>query len=152
VSRERDEPGHCLRAPLSELTSASDVQEKLYRTRARFRIEDARKRVDDVVRSDLAPVVELHAFPEFERPCEPVARGPPELRQRRFDDQSLIELDEAIEDLLGDGPAVDVADTGWVEGLGVLPQWAPIYLARGCSVSVLRPHRQRSGTDERPEQ
>ena len=100
VPVERDEARYRLRAPFSEVGRASDVQEEFRGAGMCHRVEDASERVDDIVRSDLAPVVELHAFPEIERPREPIPRGSPELSQCRFDRQGLVELDQAIEDLL----------------------------------------------------
>jgi hypothetical protein len=90
---------------------------------------------------DLAAVVELHALPEIERPREPIPRGAPELRQRRLDRQRLVELHETVEDLLGDGSAVDVADPSGVERLGVMAERSAVHRAETGALPILGPGR-----------
>ena len=79
---------------------ALDGAEKIGRARPGLRVHEPRQRVYDVLGGHLAAVVEAHALPEGERPREPVARRLPELGQRRCDHQRVIELHEAVEDLL----------------------------------------------------
>ena len=47
-------------------------------------------------------MVKFHPFPEREGPGEPISRGFPELGESRSDREGLVELDETIEELLGD--------------------------------------------------
>src|SRR5262249_17711464 len=82
-------------------------------------------------------MVKPRTLAEVERPDEPIARGSPELGERRLDRERLIELDQAVEDLLRDGSAVDVPDSSWIEGLGILPQRSPVDAVRAGSLAVL---------------
>src|SRR5262249_26731284 len=82
-------------------------------------------------------MVKPRTLAEVERPDEPIARGSPELGERRLDRERLIELDQAVEDLLRDGSAVDVPDSSGIEGLGILPQRSPVNAVRAGSVAVL---------------
>ena len=91
-----------------------------------MRVQNARERIDDVVGRDLATVVEVDALAQGERPREPVARCAPELRQRRRDGQRLVERDEAVEDLLHDGPAVDVIAERGVERRRIVADRPPV--------------------------
>src|SRR4029453_7323762 len=122
------------------------------RARARLRVENARERIDDVLRNDLAPVVELRAAANGEGPHQPVARRPPELRERRHDRERVVVLHETIEDLLRDGQAVHVADTRRIEGLWVVTERPPIDGVRGVLVLVRGAQGRRLRTQERGRQ
>jgi hypothetical protein len=126
------------RTPLGELPRALDVQEQLGRAGLRPGIEQARERIDDVVGDDLAPVVELHSLAELERPREPVPRRAPECGEGRLDREGLIELDEAVEDLLRHRAAIRVGDPCGIESPGPAPEVADRcrYRAPGPSSGV----------------
>ena len=104
------------RAPLPKLRRALDSHEVVGAARAGPGIQEPREGVDDVVRRHLPAVVEPDALPEGECPRQPVARGDPELCERRRDAERLVELDETVEQLLADREAVDVAETGRIQG------------------------------------
>ena len=63
--------------------------------------------------------MELDALAERERPGEAVTRRLPVLRERGHDGERLIELDEAVEELLRDGAAINVADARGIERDGI---------------------------------
>src|SRR5262249_36680683 len=96
-------------------------------------------------------VVELNALPEHERPRQAVARGLPELGERGCDGERLIELDQAIEDLLRHGAAVDVADTRRIEGRRLVPERPPIDAAGRAVVGGADTDRQHAD-DERDDE
>jgi hypothetical protein len=111
---------------LAKLAGAMNVREQIGGRRLHAWVEQPRQRVDDVVRRHGAPVMEFHALAERERPREAVAGRLPELRQRRHDRQGLIELHEAVEDLLGHRQTVDVADPRRVQRGRIAPQGPPV--------------------------
>src|SRR5262249_61145637 len=100
VTVERREAGDDSGAAVAELTGALDRAEEISGSRPRARIENPGERVHDVLGRDLAAVMELDALPEHERPRQAVARGLPELGERGCDGERLVELDQAVEDLL----------------------------------------------------
>jgi hypothetical protein len=122
VAVGRGEPRHLPRLAFPELAGALDAEEQIRRPRLHLGVQDARERVDDVLRGHFATMVESHALSEREGPREPIARGLPDLREGRGDRQGLVELDEAVEDLLGDRAAVDIADAGRIERRGVIAE------------------------------
>ena len=126
VTVERLEADHAGRLPAAELGGAADVAEEVGRPRFQARVEQARQRVHDVVGRDLAAVVEVNTLAQGERPREPVARGAPELGERRSDGQRLIERHETVEDLLRDRPAVDVVDERGIERGGIVADRPPV--------------------------
>src|SRR5207245_2305202 len=97
--RRQDDLSPALPALEAERAGAAGVAEEVGRPRFQARVEQARQRVHDVVGRDLAAVVEVNTLAQGERPREPVARGAPELGERRSDGQRLIERHETVEDL-----------------------------------------------------
>src|SRR3990170_4950415 len=112
--------------PVSEFLGAPDAEKEVGDPRFHLRVEESREGIDDVVGCDLAAMMELHALPEREGPAEAVARRLPVLGQGRSDGQGLVEPDEAVEDLLGHRPAVDVGDASGIQGHRVVPEWTAI--------------------------
>src|SRR4029450_10444924 len=92
-------------SPSLEILGASDAREEIRRAALDLRVEDPGEREDDVIGCELAAVVKLHALAQRERPHEPVSRRLPEAGERGGDRERLIELDEAVEGLLGHGGA-----------------------------------------------
>ncbi len=145
---ERHESGYRPGDAFSELPGPPDAEEQVGRAGTRLGIDETGERVHDVVRGDLAPVVELRALAKLERPREPVPGRAPELGQRRLDGQRLVELHQAVEDLLRHRPAVDVADPSRIERLGVVPQRAPVDGAGARVILLLSRRRQCAGTQK----
>ncbi len=126
VSVQGDQPGNLLALPLPELGSPRTPRKRSAKPDFVLGSQNPREREDDVVGGDLAPVMEPHALPEREGPGEAVAGGNPELGQRRRDVEGLVELDEAIEDLLGDSKTVHVPDAPGVECGRIITEGAAV--------------------------
>jgi hypothetical protein len=143
VGIHRGEARHRLRAPVTKLGAPLDDGEGVRGSGFHAGIENARQREHDVVGRHLAPVVELDALAQRERPRQPVAGGAPELRERGRDGERLIEAHEAVEDLLDDGDPVDVGDARRVQADGLVAERTAVRAGR------LAPWRRGSGLGRR---
>ena len=152
VTVERGEAGHGGRAAFAELAGALDGAEEIGGPRSGARIEDPRERVHDVVGRDLAAMVELHALPERERPREAVARGLPELGERGCYGQRVVELDQAVEDLLRHRATVDVADTRRIERRRLVPERPSVDATIDALIGGAGAERQRGDEGDNEEE
>src|SRR5262249_38895389 len=152
MSIERDEPRHGPRAAFPELASPSDPDEEVGGFRTRPRIEESRERIDHVIRGDLASVMELGALAKLECPGKPVPGRTPEFGQRRLYCAGLVELPQAVEDLLRPRPAVDVADAGRIERLRIVPERAPVNGTAVRLMLLLGRRQHRAGAQKRAQE
>jgi hypothetical protein len=153
VTVERAQARHARGAAVAKLPGPLDPAEEIGGPGLDLGIEQASEGEHDIGRFELAAVVELDTLPQGEGPDEPVPGRPPVAGQGRRDRQRLIELDEAVEDLLRHRSPVDVADARGVEGGGVVAERAPVHrrVARLLRVDGARrePGGEQDGADDK---